>query len=185
MTTKIVPKIMPRDEFYELIERARADTAVRGSSADAKVLKTVMADLENKVVRSYARRYDAEAAALNRWDVRAVGHIITGGLSDFGFTDFRAWLIGKGMAAVDAVLANPDDLADFLPAEPVKVQSTSFHYAMVDAFLARDMKWITDRPVSLTVGESFDEISEEIFALYPKTTAVALAWDAYDDEVKP
>lgn len=182
MTTKIVPKVMPREEFYELIERSRADTSTRGSSADAKVLKTVMADLENKVVRSYARRCNEEAVALNRWDIRAVGHIVSDGLADFGFRDFIAWLIGKGMTAVDSVITNPDNLAKFLSKEKTKVQSTSFNYAMVDAFLDRDMKWITDRPAWVTLGEKFDETSDEIYGRYPKTTAVAVTWGTYDPD---
>ena len=105
---------MDRTRFYEILDGAREGVEDDAPSADADDLRTALEALDDDELLGFARRFDDELALLNRWSVREAGYVVAGGMSDDGFRAFRAWLIGKGSAAVDAVLADPEDLADLL-----------------------------------------------------------------------
>jgi hypothetical protein len=105
---------MDRTHFFEILDTAREGVEDDAPSADADDLRTAPEPLDDDELLDFARRFAEELALLNRWSVREAGYVVAGGMSDDGFRAFRAWLIGKGSAAVDAVLADPEDLADLL-----------------------------------------------------------------------
>jgi hypothetical protein len=47
-----------------------------------------------------------------RWDLWGAAYLINGGCSDSGFREFCGWLLGQGRAVFEAVLSDPDSLAD-------------------------------------------------------------------------
>jgi hypothetical protein len=166
---------MAREVFYGFIDQAREDTSPRGESADADLLQEALTDLTDEQVLSFALRYEQEIESLNRWDIWAVGYIAEGGMSDDGFDYFRPWLVGKGAATVDAVLADPDNLADFLPEDAEYFENEELMSVVPELLEERGLEdprlWSGAEPR----GEQFDEESDLLYQTYPKTTAAAVA----------
>lgn len=111
---------MDIDSFWQLVQRARtaagpaADKARRDGQPSA-VAEALVAELGlvpltevlefDQILRDLVRRVDT-------WDVCAACWIIEYGfLSDDGFLDFRAGLVGLGRSTFEAVIADPDSLA--------------------------------------------------------------------------
>jgi hypothetical protein len=76
--------------------------------------------------RSLARAY--------RWDVWGAGHVLNGGMGADSFDSFRDWLIGRGRAVFEQVLADPDSLADVPGAEAGAIEAEGLRYAMYEAY---------------------------------------------------
>jgi hypothetical protein len=151
---------MDRTRFYEILDGAREGVEDDAPSADADDLRTALETLDDDDLLGFARRFTAELALLDRWSVREAGYVVAGGMSDDGFRAFRAWLIGKGAAAVDAVLADPEDLADLLTAdEPLENEAlASAALEAVDERGLPDPEGEDDAatPDGEPVGEPFD-----------------------------
>ncbi len=167
---------MLRDRFYALIDAAREDGAPTAPSADLEALQEVLAALVNDELRDFVRAYDDELLRLNRWEVWAVGCVAEGGMSDDGFHYFRSWLIGKGMSAVDAVLADPDSLADHLDDGEHENENEELEYVGSDLLEERgleDPRGVDGAPHADDdpAGEPFDE--DTVDAQYPRTAAAA------------
>lgn len=64
-----------------------------------------------------------------RNDVWGAGYTLDGGMGDDSFTDFCSWLVSRGRAAYEAVLINPDALADAVPGLVVGESHTDETYA--------------------------------------------------------
>ena len=105
---------MDRARFYELIDGAREGVEDTAPSADADALGTALEALDDEDLQGFVAAFDAELARLNRWSVREAGFVASGGMNPVDFRWFRAWLVGKGLAAVETALTAPDDLADLL-----------------------------------------------------------------------
>ena len=50
------------------------------------------------------------------WDPWGAAYLINGGCSDDGFAYFRSWLISRGRVTHEAVVRDPDSLADLVDA---------------------------------------------------------------------
>jgi hypothetical protein len=130
---------MDRTRFFELIDAARDGVEDTAPSADADALRTGLEALDDDDLLGFARRFDEELSGLNRWAVWEAGYVARGGMSDDAFRYFRAWLIGKGAAAVDAVLADPDSLADYVDGEAV-LENEELEYAALEAVDERGLR---------------------------------------------
>ena len=163
-----------RQRFYELIEAAREGSEPSTPSADAAALEESLLTLDSEELVEFVLAFDDELIRLNHWSVWGAGYIAEGGLSDDGFHYFRGWLIGKGMRAVDAVLQDPDALADFL--DDGDHENEDLEYAGVG--LLQDRGLADPREADGRVhadaqpaGEPFDEDTVE--DAYPRTAAAA------------
>lgn len=103
---------MDDDRFWAIVDR----TAVHEADTDqqTEALRLELEALTADEVVAFANTMQKQLARAYRWDLWAVGYIIEGGLSDDGFEYFRRWLLSKGRALFEHVLAHPDDLADLL-----------------------------------------------------------------------
>lgn len=108
------------DSFWEFVERARtaagpaADKARRGvqPSPVAEALVAELGSLPLTQVLALDRIFGGLVRQVDTWDVCAACWIIEHGfLSDDGFSDFRAGLVGLGRRTFEAVIADPDSLA--------------------------------------------------------------------------
>ncbi len=104
------------DGFWRIIDEARggADRGPRDPSAGAQAMERVLAALEPDEVQAFVRDFDRHMIELHRWEVWGAGFALRGGLSDDGFTDFKAWIIGKGEACFRALMRDPDSLPDWV-----------------------------------------------------------------------
>ena len=107
---------MPEDRFWSLID---ASTAPESDSARAvRALRAALQVLSAEEIAAFQATFRATARKAYAWEVWGAAHVLRGGASDDAFEDFRGWLISRGRRVFEAVLANPDSLADLLPLAP-------------------------------------------------------------------
>ncbi|MGC4768049.1 DUF4240 domain-containing protein [Micromonospora sp. DT44] len=109
------------EEFWGVVERARAAAGVAADQpqrdgqpsavADALVVELTRLPLSHIV--AFDQMFGEVADRADNWDVCAACWIIEYGfLSDDGFSDFQAGLIGLGRDAFESAARDPDSLAD-------------------------------------------------------------------------
>ncbi len=108
---------MKADAFWSVIERARGDAA--------RVTEQIATMSPVEIAEWHATYYRLHNA-LHRRELWGAAHLILGGCcsqwddsyrggcSDDGFHYFKAWVIGKGRAAYEAALRDPDALEPFV-----------------------------------------------------------------------
>lgn len=98
---------MTSDDFWALVDSSRE----AGEGGQEARLAEILAALPPEEVVSFDREYRAFKVRAYRWDLWAVAYIINGGCSDDGFEYFRDWLISRGRAFYEGVLAKPETAA--------------------------------------------------------------------------
>ena len=169
---------MDEARFWAIVDR----TAVHESDPDRQVetLRRELEALSAEEVAAFRNAFEAQLARAYTWDLWAAAYIAHGGASDDGFEYFRRWMVSKGRAVFERLLARPDDLPDL----PV---------AAVDGVLEfEEILYVTDEvwagktglngadmpgdPASMTLGreprgEPFDEDPQHLAQRLPKTWA--------------
>lgn len=170
---------METDEFWALIETARART---GTPFD-EALTDVLAGLPLERILDYDERFSAVHATVYRWDVWAACYLITGWGSDDGFIDFRTGLVSLGREWFERVAAAPDSLAD----HPLVVASGSVE-DLEEALLQESAGYAAKEAYDRVTGvdESYYEAEEVRAASRPPREAVEPVmgerWDFEDDD---
>ena len=96
---------MDVDRFWAIIDGA----------PDEDALRTALEPLSREELADFAGLLYEFRRRAERRDVWGAGYTLEGGMSDDSFTDFCSWLISCGRAAYEAVLIDPDALADAVP----------------------------------------------------------------------
>lgn len=109
------------EEFWSVVERARAAAGVAADqprrdgqpSAVADALVTELTRLPLAQIVAFDQIFGEVADRADNWEVCAACWIIEYGfLSDDGFSDFQAGLIGLGRHAFESAVRDPDSLAE-------------------------------------------------------------------------
>jgi hypothetical protein len=112
---------MTIDTFWQVIARSRSDvrrpSAVVRMDRQAKRLKELLEAMPQAGRAQFARIFSELLDAAYRWDLWAAAHVLGGGCSDDGFSDFRSWLISMGRSVFESALKDPETLTD-LQADP-------------------------------------------------------------------
>ena len=166
---------MTREDFWRRIDTTRL-AAKNDPDAQCKQLKKHLESLPDEELISFHTHFDALYAPTYRNDLWGAAYIINGGCSDDCFDYFRAWLIGRGQAAYEAALANPDSLVEI--AEEEDVEQEELLSIAIGIWLKRHKKdWgdlFKDSPFPSTPNSDpgpaeWDEEDEESLArLYPR-----------------
>ena len=151
----------PEDREYDLVEAVTSRLTAAGKATTL----AFAAGLAEAMDRA------------NRWDLWGAGYVIHGGMSDDGFSYFRAWLIGQGRGAFDQALADPDSLAELVPVDrEAALDLESLLYAPGNAWdeIYAEAENTPTFPAFLSinegpVGERFDEAALD--QTYPRLTA--------------
>jgi hypothetical protein len=104
-------------EFWDLVEQARADaTDTRvvwpsGSAVGAALVER-LAPLTLEQVVEFHRCFTDATSRAHQWDLCAAAFVIWGYVSDDGFSDFKAGVVGLGKDTFEQVVADADALAD-------------------------------------------------------------------------
>ena len=98
---------MNRDQFWTLIESARA----KSSAEPEKGLREELSALSTDQLASFQQHFDELVDAAYQWKLWGAAYLIGGGCSDDGFMDFRYGLISLGRATYEDAVENPDSLA--------------------------------------------------------------------------
>ncbi len=107
---------MDKKEFWQLITAAREqapDPDDGGAVADEASALLAARPVE-RILAAQQALWDLMADSYTN-PLWAAAYLVNGGCSDDGFDYFRGWLIAQGQEVFEAVLADPDSLAE-LPA---------------------------------------------------------------------
>ena len=114
------------------------------------------------------------------WDLWAVAAIAHGGASDDGFDYFRRWLISRGQATFEQVLAHPDSLADVPGTNGGDVlEFEELGYVALEVWAGKTGNDFNEMPAPVPSiepgagpsGEPFEEDPAWLAARFPKTWA--------------
>lgn len=102
---------MRTDEFWQLIDRARAGAGGEPEAVAARAV-ALLAERDPAEIVGYARHQQRVLAASYTVDLWGAAYLINGGASDDGFEYFRGWLMTQGRAVFARAVADPDSLAE-------------------------------------------------------------------------
>ena len=184
---------MDRTQYWELIEKARELAAEEFSeersadlegeegegSPDAQTVVEKFIELlqehEPECISDAWLRHRELLHEAYSWELWGAAYQLLGGCSDDSFEYFRNWLILQGRETFDAVLADPDSLADVVSDEFVDEEDVSceeLSYAPAEAYEAvtgEEMPEHRDVPEEPELGEEFDFDEEEVMRQrYPR-----------------
>lgn len=94
-----------RQEFWDVIEQARADVGSAAADAVAARATEVLALLPPAQIAAAAQPLWDLMADSYRGDLWAAAYLINGGASDDGFEYFRGWLITQGREVFERAVA--------------------------------------------------------------------------------
>jgi hypothetical protein len=163
---------MDAEQFWGLVESTRGDDGDVEAHADRLTARLGRLPLDE--VADFVRLYQQHERALYTWDLWGAGYVVEGGMSDDGFTDFRAWVVAQGRAVYDAVRADPDALADVVPDDGIG-DPEMFGYVGAQALEASGgslsrvsgLQPLPDEPA----GEAFAEDARALAVRYPRLSA--------------
>lgn len=99
---------MTEVEFWGLV--TRSDPAQSQESL-AQALKQKLSKLSDEELKAFDKLFGQQMRRSYLWSVWGAAYIITGCDSDYAFAEFRAFLISLGQARYEAVIVEPDSLA--------------------------------------------------------------------------
>lgn len=103
---------MNKQEFWAVIEQARADAGSQGTETVTEHAAGLLAMLPPEQIVAAAQVLGDLMADSYRGDLWAAAYQINGGCSDDGFEYFRGWLILQGREVFERTVADPDSLAE-------------------------------------------------------------------------
>lgn len=167
---------MTRTEFWNIIDTARATTD-DDLDAQSELIAATLRELPDEELLSFHEHFYTLYNPTYRADLWGAAYVINGGCSDDCFDYFRAWLVGRGQAAYEAALANPDSLADV--AQDDCAEQEDLLSIAEEVWLERYGKTWGDEtpfphlPQSDLVGEleDWDEDEEKLAQHYPRLFA--------------
>lgn len=166
--------VMPEARFWSIVDSTRhADPAAQIGALQAK-----LAALAPDEIVGFEACVDAQMRRSHRWDLWGAAFVAMGGASDDSFEYFRLWLIARGRADFEKVLAHPDALADIAPADPEQLEFEDFPHVAPDLWAAKTGKaWDAMPHLSVSfqpggygepAGTRFSEDPAALARSYPK-----------------
>lgn len=117
---------------------------------------------------AYQECFEELQSALYRRDVLAAAHLIGGGCSDDGFTDFRAGVIAEGRTWYERVAADPDSLAG----HPLVVAAAGAEAGAAERYT------LFHESVNYAAPRAFERLTGDEDDFYE-------AWEQYGQEARP
>ncbi|MXR69246.1 DUF4240 domain-containing protein [Shewanella sp. JBTF-M18] len=107
---------MNENEFWQLVTRSKPEQDQESLAAE---LKAKLNELDNQDLAAFDKFFSQQMRRSYLWSLWGAAYIVTGCDSEYGFAEFRAFLISLGQEWFERVLLDPDALAE-LPAWPEK-----------------------------------------------------------------
>ncbi|WP_298168190.1 DUF4240 domain-containing protein [Novosphingobium sp.] len=172
-------QIAPLDEraFWTLVDQS----AKFEDEPEAQIvaLRSSLSRLPQERIADFERVFDQVMRRSYSWDLWGAASVANGGASDDGFEYFRCWLISKGRKTFEAVLANPDSLAEVLaPGPQGSLEFEDFAYVAREAWSAKTGRDWNEMPfvAAMMYAESpggirFNDNPTDLAKRYPKLWA--------------
>ncbi|MCP2327193.1 hypothetical protein HDA40_005700 [Hamadaea flava] len=174
---------MELDEFWDVIDAARADVAGeigQDGEALAKALTDRLGRLSPAGRTAFGQTFAQLSTQALRWEVYAAAYLIGGGCDLDGFEDFRFGLIATGKDWYAKALADPDALAgNPVVAEAAEWDDDSAIFAELVGDAVAEVCAVDLRKQGDPAGERFDVDDDLIMrARLPRLAALFLGWPA-------
>lgn len=168
---------LDKDAFWALIDRSAPDGA--GSPTQLDTLRAGLMRLSADQIVHFHRQFVAAMRDANRWELWGAAYVANGGASEDGFALFRCWLIAQGRATFDAVTADPDRLAEHLPADSDgELEFYEIAHVAREAWAEKTGKSADEMPADASAdapteptGTPFSENPAELAKRYPRLWA--------------
>lgn len=166
---------MAENEFWEVVERTFPYEA--DPPRQLQAFRAALNEQSPNQIEAFEVAYWEQMNRAYTWDLWGAAYVVHGGASDDGFEYFRSWLISKGRRVFEAVVAKPDDLADFLVADVEGVlEFEDFAYVAGNVWTTKSGKRLEEflRAPSVNAiglepkGAPFEEDAASLAAQYPK-----------------
>jgi hypothetical protein len=140
-------------------------------------LQGALRRLTTDEIEAFEATFDALMKRSYSWDLWGATYVVHGGASDDAFEYFRCWLISKGQAVFEKVLADPDSLADLLvPDVQGVLEFEMFAYVARNVWGEKTGRKGTEIPTAAPMmypginpaGTPFKEDPEHLAKRYPK-----------------
>lgn len=99
-------------EFWQLV--TVADRTAEPESVSER-LKGLLTDLSDAQLIEFDKQFSICMRQSYTWELFGAAFVMAGCNDEYGFSEFRCWLISRGEAAFNAALENADSLADCTP----------------------------------------------------------------------
>ena len=172
---------MTEDRFWMLIARSTPYEAEPDRQMGA--LRQALQQLTASEIESFERAFQREQRQAYTWELWGAAYVVNGGASDDGFEYFQRWLISKGRKVFEAVVADPDSLADLLAPgvqDPCEFEEFAYVAGKVWADKTGINPWKDPKasypytgapPASKPSGIPFKEDASDLAKKYPKLWA--------------
>ncbi|KIO35843.1 DUF4240 domain-containing protein [Shewanella sp. cp20] len=107
---------MTESEFWQLVTRSEPQQDQESLAAE---LKAKLTELSNEELAAFDKLFSQQMRRAYLWSLWGAAYIVTGCDSEYGFAEFRAFLISLGQEWFERILLEPDALTQ-LPAWPEK-----------------------------------------------------------------
>ena len=104
--------VLSSSEFWQLVT-VEDKTAEPGSLSER--LKMRLSNLTDEQLIEFDKQFSLCMRQSYTWDLFGAAFVMAGCNDDYGFSEFRCWLISRGEAVFNAALDNADSLADCTP----------------------------------------------------------------------
>lgn len=118
-------------EFWEIVSQSKEGSS--GVERQIRKLQKILRKHQPTGVKWFHEHLLHKLWDSWRWDLSEAASIAQGSFSEDGFLYFRAWLISRGQEVYVKVLANPDDLADFVR-KNTECEAEEFLYAALNVY---------------------------------------------------
>jgi hypothetical protein len=99
-------------DFWQLVT-AEDKTAEPESVANR--LKNSLSELDDDQLIAFDKQFSMCMRQSYTWDLFGAAFVMAGCNDDYGFSEFRCWLISRGESVFKESIASPDSLADCTP----------------------------------------------------------------------
>jgi hypothetical protein len=166
---------MNEDRFWALI-----GTTAAFESDQRRQLSALRASLEKLSpddIAAFDVAFNEEMKRSYSWDLWGAAYVVHGGASDDAFVYFRCWLISKGRAVFEKVIADPDSLADIAdnlaPGHDGDLEFESFAYVAFSLWEEKTGRPATQMPIVRDYGPEpsgtqFQDDGAYLAKRYPK-----------------
>lgn len=104
--------VLSSSEFWQLV--TVEDKTAEPESVSER-LKALLSDLTDEQLIEFDKQFSLCMRQSYSWELFGAAFVMAGCNDDYGFSEFRCWLISRGEAAFNAALLNADSLADCTP----------------------------------------------------------------------
>ena len=170
------PLIVTLDEFWMHIEAVKREAP--SVEVVPRLLTRRLGQLPENEIVDFSNHFRDCLNRSNDGCLWVAASVMMGGCGDDSFDYFRGWLIAQGQRVFEAVLAEPDSMAelDCIPHDPRSARLEEMLGVVADAYQHRtgseDFEILRTRPLHGTRNLDFLRLSEkEELELFPKLAA--------------